>query len=91
MGILLTLFCGICVQGIRQSKSIGNPVDQYMYMLIVGKCGTLLLVILLIIVFGLGIGILIGYCCVKNKKGTCTVCCLSALLILLLFIILRER
>ena len=39
-------------------------------MLIVGKCGTILLVILLTIVFGLGIGILIGYCCVKNKKGT---------------------
>ncbi|XP_064397560.1 uncharacterized protein LOC135344313 isoform X2 [Halichondria panicea] len=35
-----------------------------------GKCGTLLLVILLIIVFGLGIGILVGYCCVKNKKET---------------------
>ncbi len=45
-------------------------------MLIVGKCGTLLLVILLIIVFGLGIGILIGYCCVKNNKGTCTVQCM---------------
>ncbi|XP_064397682.1 uncharacterized protein LOC135344412 [Halichondria panicea] len=56
VGILLTLFCRICVHGIQQRK-----------------CGTLLLVILLIIVFGLGIGILIGYCCVKNKKGTlCT-------------------
>ncbi|XP_064393598.1 uncharacterized protein LOC135341050 isoform X2 [Halichondria panicea] len=53
VGILLTHFCGIFVQGIRQRK-----------------CGTLLLVIFLIIVFGLGIGILIGYCCVKNKKET---------------------
>ena len=29
VGILLTRFCGICVHGIRQSKSIDNPTDKY--------------------------------------------------------------
>ncbi len=70
------------VQGIRQSKSIDNFTDQACTCILnVGKCGTLLLVILLIIVFGLGIGILIGYCCVKSKKGTLctdTIACLPS-------------
>ncbi len=41
-----------------------------------------LVVILLIIVFGLGIGILIGYWCVKNKKGTLYTDTIACLLIL---------
>ena len=82
MGILLTRFCRICVKGIQQGKSIDIATDQVCTCILnVGKCGTLLLVILLIIVFGLGIGILVGYCCVKNKKGTLcthTIACLSS-------------